>query len=116
MSLDFPTASTGLTFRYSLEPIQDEVTQLARYCEKRKYKQKARRWFGISLSPEPLEVRQILKFDHPWSQNSKLDEETAGMKRFDARGNVPLGDQRKIGRNEKCPCGSGKKYKYCCGA
>ena len=22
---------------------------------------------------------------------------------------------RKIGRNEPCPCGSGKKYKYCCG-
>lgn len=22
----------------------------------------------------------------------------------------------KIGRNEKCPCGSGKKYKRCCGA
>jgi tetratricopeptide (TPR) repeat protein len=21
---------------------------------------------------------------------------------------------RKIGRNEKCPCGSGRKYKYCC--
>lgn len=24
--------------------------------------------------------------------------------------------QRKIGRNELCPCGSGKKYKRCCGA
>ena len=24
-------------------------------------------------------------------------------------------DERKIGRNEKCPCGSGKKYKHCCG-
>lgn len=23
---------------------------------------------------------------------------------------------RKVGRNEKCPCGSGKKYKRCCGA
>ena len=23
--------------------------------------------------------------------------------------------ERKIGRNEKCPCGSGKKYKHCCG-
>ncbi len=22
----------------------------------------------------------------------------------------------KVGRNEKCPCGSGKKYKDCCGA
>ena len=23
---------------------------------------------------------------------------------------------KKIGRNEPCPCGSGKKYKHCCGA
>ena len=23
---------------------------------------------------------------------------------------------QKIGRNEPCPCGSGKKYKNCCGA
>ncbi|MDD4821881.1 MAG: SEC-C metal-binding domain-containing protein [Bacteroidales bacterium] len=22
----------------------------------------------------------------------------------------------KIGRNEPCPCGSGKKYKHCCGS
>jgi len=25
-------------------------------------------------------------------------------------------DARKVGRNEPCPCGSGKKYKKCCGA
>ena len=24
--------------------------------------------------------------------------------------------EKKIGRNDPCPCGSGKKYKYCCGA
>jgi preprotein translocase subunit SecA len=24
-------------------------------------------------------------------------------------------DQPKVGRNEPCPCGSGKKYKQCCG-
>ncbi|MFW6211064.1 MAG: SEC-C metal-binding domain-containing protein, partial [bacterium] len=24
-------------------------------------------------------------------------------------------DQPKVGRNELCPCGSGKKYKKCCG-
>ncbi|MBI5131947.1 MAG: UPF0149 family protein [Rhodopseudomonas palustris] len=28
----------------------------------------------------------------------------------------PARKQRKIGRNEPCPCGSGKKYKRCCGA
>ena len=24
-------------------------------------------------------------------------------------------NDKKVGRNEKCPCGSGKKYKHCCG-
>ncbi|HHW60383.1 MAG TPA: preprotein translocase subunit SecA [Syntrophomonadaceae bacterium] len=27
----------------------------------------------------------------------------------------PVRVGRKIGRNERCPCGSGKKYKHCCG-
>lgn len=33
--------------------------------------------------------------------------------------NVPYeisGDNEKVGRNDPCPCGSGKKYKKCCGA
>jgi uncharacterized protein YecA (UPF0149 family) len=25
-------------------------------------------------------------------------------------------DAPKVGRNDPCPCGSGKKYKKCCGA
>jgi len=25
-------------------------------------------------------------------------------------------DTKKVGRNDKCPCGSGKKYKHCCGS
>jgi len=29
---------------------------------------------------------------------------------------TPVRRMRKIGRNEPCPCGSGKKYKKCCGA
>ena len=28
----------------------------------------------------------------------------------------PSETNKKIGRNEKCPCGSGKKYKHCCGS
>ncbi|MBS4204963.1 SEC-C metal-binding domain-containing protein [Lederbergia citrea] len=27
----------------------------------------------------------------------------------------PISNDTKVGRNEKCPCGSGKKYKKCCG-
>ena len=28
----------------------------------------------------------------------------------------PTAFGRKVGRNEPCPCGSGRKYKRCCGA
>jgi preprotein translocase subunit SecA len=28
---------------------------------------------------------------------------------------APLPEVHKIGRNDPCPCGSGKKYKKCCG-
>ncbi|MBU1213526.1 MAG: SEC-C domain-containing protein, partial [Alphaproteobacteria bacterium] len=27
----------------------------------------------------------------------------------------PLAQSTKVGRNDPCPCGSGKKYKKCCG-
>jgi uncharacterized protein len=33
-----------------------------------------------------------------------------------SRSSKPPSRSRKIGRNEPCPCGSGKKYKKCCGA
>ena len=29
---------------------------------------------------------------------------------------ITISGKEKIGRNEPCPCGSGKKYKNCCGA
>ncbi len=32
-----------------------------------------------------------------------------------AQKRVPVRRERKVGRNEPCPCGSGKKYKRCCG-
>ena len=40
--------------------------------------------------------------------SSKVDND-------DKQKEIPL-DNKKIGRNEKCPCGSGKKYKHCCGS
>jgi preprotein translocase subunit SecA len=33
-----------------------------------------------------------------------------------AQRNTPAHSEKKPGRNDPCPCGSGKKYKKCCGA
>ncbi|MBZ0106330.1 MAG: SEC-C domain-containing protein [Sulfuricella denitrificans] len=32
------------------------------------------------------------------------------------KGTTVKRDTPKVGRNEPCPCGSGKKFKQCCGA
>ena len=51
-----------------------------------------------------------------WSPNELLSQQTRGRRGggrpmfFNADGSV-----KKVGRNDPCPCGSGKKYKRCCG-
>jgi uncharacterized protein len=37
-------------------------------------------------------------------------------RRVAAEGGAPVRPGPKVGRNDPCPCGSGKKYKKCCGA
>jgi uncharacterized protein YecA (UPF0149 family) len=32
------------------------------------------------------------------------------------KGNTVRREVPKVGRNDPCPCGSGKKFKKCCGA
>jgi len=44
-----------------------------------------------------------------------LYEEKADLGKADRYSRISEGLQRKIGRNERCPCGSGRKYKKCCG-
>jgi tetratricopeptide (TPR) repeat protein len=44
-----------------------------------------------------------------------LELETEAPKEQDVQKHIPVRVE-KIGRNEPCPCGSGKKYKKCCGA
>jgi hypothetical protein len=45
-----------------------------------------------------------------------LDWEDAGAPGYDLPGIPIRREQPKIGRNDLCPCGSGKKYKKCCGS
>ncbi len=37
------------------------------------------------------------------------------IKKESPRKRAPVVAGKKVGRNDPCPCGSGKKYKYCCG-
>ena len=37
------------------------------------------------------------------------------LKEAEAKQHTPITKDREPGRNDPCPCGSGKKYKKCCG-
>ena len=58
--------------------------------------------FNISIE-EPVERKQVIDVDH---LSSNLDEDAD---------NKTIKKEESIGRNDDCPCGSGKKYKKCCG-
>ena len=53
------------------------------------------------------EVRQNLERQE--NKNIRTNDSSEGVKK------TPKKAESKIGRNDPCPCGSGKKYKQCCG-
>ncbi len=52
-----------------------------------------------------LKILQIMKLKFP----DNIDGTESVNK------NTQIRNEDKIGRNDKCPCGSGQKYKNCCG-
>lgn len=47
--------------------------------------------------------------------NDIFDEDTRKKLYLEQKKSGTIRKEKKIGRNDPCPCGSGKKYKKCCG-
>ena len=84
---------------------------------------------------EILDIYEIYKNINSWALNNSIDNDSVNdsdskliddvhLSKENKHDNyidyekLPTGQyvraERKIGRNEPCPCGSGKKYKKCC--
>ena len=68
------------------------------------------------------QASRSMSYSHDGADSSRNDRKDNGAspQRRRARGQPQrvetfVRSERKIGRNELCPCGSGKKYKHCCG-
>jgi len=57
---------------------------------------------------------QKMQFQHETSGGYGADEEAAQVQQA-LTGQTPVRVDPKVGRNDPCPCGSGKKYKHCHG-
>jgi hypothetical protein len=70
--------------------------------------QKAKSWFGVCLTPRDGSIRFGINLEFPWKADPEVE---AMIERVE--GSMSHA-RKKIGRNDPCPCGSGKKYKKCC--
>ena len=54
-------------------------------------------------------------YNLPQWDNLLSEEKRAELYKSQKTSRTVVNAEKKIGRNEPCPCGSGKKYKNCCG-
>lgn len=115
MSAGFAGGATGLTVHCNDDPPSEAFPLIEAHCHLRKYSQKARTWFGICVRPTDMSMRFGINLDFPWEQNSEMDAAARRMPAAQELTKLVGGKRRQPGRNEPCICGSGKKYKKCCG-
>ena len=118
ITLASSTPPEGVTFHCNPTQSPEAIAVLENYCAMRKYKQRAAQWFGVSVSPNG-KVQFGVTLDFPWEASDEMDRLTANMKPADhVRDVLPQYarevSRMKLGRNDACPCGSGRKYKKCC--
>ena len=65
----------------------------------------------------PRLIPRFVRTLKAWTRSRQMGKRASGAP-FEAGFDsvVPPAFGRKVGRNERCPCGSGRKYKRCCGA
>ncbi len=71
-----------------------------------------RAFIPLREDSEPTRAAQPRKTDMSQMQTRRTDLVTNG----EQKANTPIKVEKKVGRNDPCPCGSGKKYKNCHGA
>lgn len=114
ITVSFRSASAGLTIHSNYKEDEQAKADLKRHCLIRKYSQKARKWFGIVIDPDSGLIRFGLKIEAPWKFDPSIETASKAMKGQAFRPNN--GSIEKVGRNDPCTCGSGKKFKKCCGS
>jgi SEC-C motif/Nuclease-related domain len=112
-----PERSThGVTFiSWDSNNIDELVDRLLIHSRARKYKSKADVWIGMgSLIGSDRFVDVIVFNDEKWTFDEDLEKQ-AKLLFEGANKGTPINFGKKVGRNDFCPCGSGVKYKKCCG-
>ena len=121
LTMPFGPEEPGLTIHLNRAQPQIAFRWLAAHCMLRKYKEKVDRWFGMRIDPLNGSLNLLYYLNNEWRFDAELERLS---KNYQGKVNsladissflsTKLKNIKKTGRNDPCPCGSGKKYKKCC--
>ena len=100
-------------------PVFDSTAaeKLARHCQLRKHSCQTDSWYGLFVRPQDGLPIFGVGLEFRWKPDPDLEHDAAKMP--PPSSSKRLADTlegKKVGRNDPCPCGSGGKFKKCCGA
>jgi hypothetical protein len=96
----------GVIVHCNQDSLEEAWRRLQLHCEKRKYLHRAEEWYGICIEPRTKKLRFGIGLEYKWKRDEAIERRTNAIQNEEVR---------KVGRNDPCPCGSGKKYKKCHG-
>jgi hypothetical protein len=101
---------------YENEWISPELSEIAdfRQALEEKAEPGTSSWFQRSRNTGPIEsaIEELSRWHCFSDQYTRAKARRMGLRQ--SNGDTFERDSPKIGRNDPCPCGSGKKYKKCC--
>ena len=115
VSIPLDEGGAGLTIHCNDTRLANAGPLLLNHCMARKYKLKVDEWHGLCLRPLDGTVRFGVSLNYKWKQDAQMDQLTSGLQNPIPFEDALAGRKRKIGRNDPCPCNSGRKYKKCHG-
>ena len=123
------TAYVEHAIDYIIDTCSKEEKDKIDFDQTKNWSEKSK-WLGLKiLSTEkgnPLDTEGTVEFEATYEVDKlrEVHHEKAKFKKSEGRWLYIEGDVKpntvirqgpKVGRNEVCPCGSGKKFKHCCG-
>ena len=67
------------------------------------------------IKTETVKLLYHVRAERPVEREKVAEETGASHGNDESVKNAPVKNENRVGRNDMCPCGSGKKYKNCCG-
>ena len=105
----------GLTIHCNNDELSEASRTLKSHAELRKYYCKVPEWHGICIDPQTKKIRFGINLNHEWQFSEKMENKLSTMAKPSGQINLKTKVKPpKVGVNDDCPCGSGKKYKKCC--